>query len=187
MDFRLHKSIRYHEKLRAFYDFLHNTAVVATAVSSTSAFFLLVASEPYIATYLTALVGLASVLDWVLQFEKKARLHDGLRGRLTDLAADAALKDVTEPTLRFVRSELFRIEGDDPGLRRLVELQARNEELRSRGCREEDMVPLSRAQRILGYGFTFDMRRLELWKADRETAERCDPFPAEDTEAVPSV
>ncbi|WP_077122509.1 hypothetical protein [Agrobacterium rosae] len=175
MDFRIHKSSRYHEKFRSFYEWLHNAAVLATAVSSTSAFFLLLASQPEIATWLTAIIGVSSILDLLFQFEKKARIHDELRRRFTSLAADTILRDPSTENLRWARSELLRIEGDEPGLRRLIDIQARNEEARARGCAEEDIVPLSRPQRYLGYFGTFDMKRIEHWKAIREKQK--DSFP----------
>lgn len=153
---------------------MHNTAVLATAVSSTSAFFLLLASQPFTATFLTALVGVASILDLLFTFEKKAREHNDLRKRYTILAAEVVLRDATNPNLRWARSELLKIEGDEPAIRRLVDLQARNEEARARGCNEEDLVPLTRAQRYLGYFATFGMKRIEQWKASREIPQRCD-------------
>lgn len=153
---------------------MHSTAVLATAVSATSAFFLLLASQPFIATFLTALVGVASILDLLFSFEKKAREHNDLRKRYTNLAAEVVLRDATNANLRWARSELLKIEGDEPGIRRLVDLQARNEEARARGCREEDLVPLTRLQRYLGYFATFDMKRIEQWKATREIPQQCD-------------
>ena len=51
----------------------------------------------------------------------------------------------------------------------------------SRGDTPEDMVPLRSDQRVLGYTFTYGMRRLEEWKRLREV-EMASRAPATSTD-----
>ncbi|MEC5293453.1 MULTISPECIES: hypothetical protein [unclassified Aurantimonas] len=178
-DFSVHKSRRYHAKFRAFYLALSNGTKVASAVSSTSAFAFLLSGKPEVATWLAAVVGIVSTFDLVLQFDAKARLHDKLCQGFTTLAARIVVLPATEESLREVKIDRLELERDEPTERRLVDLQARNEELRGRGAGEDAMVPLSWWQRRFGYVFTFDLRRLERWKAYRETVKAGGPLPPE--------
>ena len=167
-DFSVQKSRRYHAKLRAFYLALSNGTKVASAVSATSAFAFLLSGKPEIATWLAAVIGIVSTFDLVLQFDAKGRLHDDLCKGFTALAAKIVVLPATEQSLQQVKVRRLELEQKEPTERRLVDLQARNEELRSRGAKEDVMVPLSWWQRGFGFVFTFDMTRLERWKAYRE-------------------
>ncbi|MGY3347148.1 MULTISPECIES: hypothetical protein [unclassified Bradyrhizobium] len=62
----------------------------------------------------------------------------------------------------------MEIEKLEPPCKRLVDLQARNDECRARGFPPDELAPLNWTQRVFGYFFTFGMRRLEDWKADRQ-------------------
>lgn len=63
----------------------------------------------------------------------------------------------------------LRIERDEPPVKRLVDLQARNDECRARNFAPEREVPLSGWQRRFGYFFTFGMARLENWSRSQRS------------------
>jgi hypothetical protein len=164
----VHKSRRYHMKMCAFYQSMNDFVLGANALLGASAFVALIGGEnTLIAQILIGIVAALSAVDNVLGFGKKAKLHADLSRRFTDLAANMALWDATEDNHRRACAERIKIEKDEPPIRRLIDLDARNDELRSRGYDENDMVPLGRLQRILGYGCTFGMKRLEAWRAAR--------------------
>lgn len=165
--FAIEKSRRYHTKMRDFYDWWHHLARVTTALTGTASFFVLLANGFGIAKWLTAFVAMAAAIDSVFRFEKKARRHDGLYRRFTALSARMASWRATQSNLTKARAGRLNIEVDEPPLRRLVDLMAQNEECRARGVGDEDMIPLSRPQRIFGYVFTFGMQRLENWHNQR--------------------
>ena len=129
---------------------------------------MLLAKGTEIAKYLTAVVAAAAALDSVFRFNRKARTHETLCRRFTDLSSKIAGWEPTPANLRKARVERLRIERDEPPVRRLVDLQAYNEELRALGKPETVLVPLTWWQRTVGYVFTPGMAKIEKWKADRE-------------------
>jgi len=121
-----------------------------------------------LAKYLTAVVASAASLDSVLHFNRKARRHELLAKRFTDLSARIAGWEALPINLKKGRVERLKIERDEPPVKRLVDFQAYNEELRARGKPESALIPLTAAQRKFGYMFTFGMEKIEAWKAAQE-------------------
>jgi hypothetical protein len=153
--------------MQAFYDWCYNLTRAATALTGTASFFVLLAKGTEIATYLTAIVASAAALDSVFRFNRKARAHEALVRRFTDLSSKIAGWEPVQANLKKARAERLRIERDEPPVRRLIDLQAQNEEARSRDLPSEHMVPLTWPQRTFGYVLTFGMKRLESWQAQR--------------------
>jgi hypothetical protein len=156
-------------KMCAFYQTMNDFVLGANAILGAGAFMaLLGGKKTLIAQILIGIVAALSAIDNVLGFGRKSKLHADLGRRFTDLATNMALWDANEVNYRKAASERIKIEKDEPPVRRLVELEARNEEMRSRGYSEKDMVPLGWFQRtFFGYMFTFRMARLERWLASR--------------------
>ena len=165
--FSVEKSRRYHAKMQAFYDWSYNLTRAATALTGTASFFVLLAKGTEIAKYLTAVVAAAAGLDSVFRFNRKARTHEALCRRFTELSSKIAGWEPNPANLKKARAERLKIERDEPPVRRLVDIQAQNEEARSRGILDDHLVPLTQLQRIFGYVFTFGMPRLEAWHAKR--------------------
>jgi hypothetical protein len=94
-------------------------------------------------------------------------MHEALARRFTDLSSKIAGWEPVPQNLKKARSERLRIEKDEPPVKRLIDLQAQNEEVRARGISDDHCVPLSRFQRAFGYVWTFGMPRLEKWEAER--------------------
>jgi hypothetical protein len=164
----VHKSRRYHSDMCSFYQRLSNLVLGSNAILGASAFIVLLGgSDSLLAKILVGIVAAGSALDNVLGFAKKAQLHADLSSRFTQLAANMALWDANEQNRRKAVAERLKIEKNEPPLNRLIDLKARNEEMRCMGYGPENMVPLSRCQRIFGYVATFDMRRLEGWQANQ--------------------
>jgi hypothetical protein len=159
--FAIHRSRRYHAKMRAFYQTFHDYTTAATAISGASGFVAIVADAAVIAKVLTAIVAIASSLDLVFGFDKKAALHDGLCRRFTDLAARLEEWDQTIENLRRAKEARLEIEKDEPSEKRLIDLIAQNEESRSRGVSTDKLVKLTWWQRRFGYLFTFGMKEIE--------------------------
>jgi hypothetical protein len=128
--------------------------------------FVLLAKGTEIAKYLTAVVATSAALDSVFRFNRKARTHEALCRRFTELSSKIAGWEPNPANLKKARAERLKIEKDEPPVRRLVDLQAQNEEARSRGITDDNLVPLSRLQRTFGYVFTL------VWGRDRQD-QRC--------------
>jgi hypothetical protein len=123
-----------------------------------------------LAKYLTAVVAGSSALDAVFHYNRKARRHELLCRRFTDLSAKIAGWEPIPANLKKAKVERLKIERDEPPVKRLVDFQAYNEELRARGKPESVLIPLSKPQCWFGYIHTFGMRKIEAWKAAQEQA-----------------
>lgn len=171
LDFSVQKSRRYHEKLSGFYGNWRDRIRVVTVIAGSSAFLLVVKDWQRAAEAITAFVALWAVLDIIIRPDKKHELHDELGRKFTALAARLQEAPQTAEALRALTAERLRIEENEPPCKRLVDLEARNDECRARGFPSRMLVPLSTSQRFFGYyGASFGMKRLEAWKADCEHA-----------------
>jgi hypothetical protein len=172
VSFAIHKSRRYHGKMREFYRGCHSIVVASTALTGTSAFVAILSSAPpIVAQLLTGIIAVTTTFDLVFGFSRRADTHDSLCKRFTELSARLIEWDETEKNYRKACAERLRIEKDEPAEKRLVDLQSRNEEARARGVGPEALVPLSALQRRFGYVVTFGLPRVEKWHADRASAD----------------
>jgi hypothetical protein len=172
--FAVERARRYHAKMQAFYDGCYNLTRVATALTGTASFFSLISggAGTEIAKWLTGIVAAAATFDQLFRFNRKARTHEALTRRFTDLSSKIAGWEAVPQNLKKARSERLRIEKDEPPVKRLIDLQAQNEEARAREVPDDKCVPLSWPQRTFGYLWTFGMPRLERWEAEqRKKAE----------------
>lgn len=170
LSFSVHKCRRYHEKLTAFYAGWRDSLKVVTVCAGSSAFFLLFAGHERAAQVVIAVVALWGVIDLVYAPDKKADLHNQLRRKFTVLARELETEHQTPENYRRLAARRLELEIEEPPCKRLVDLQARNDECRSRGFPAKDLVPLSSLQRYFGYFFTFGLARLEKWKAAQASA-----------------
>jgi hypothetical protein len=110
LDFSVHKSRRYHEKLSAFYAAWRDRMRITTAIAGSAAFFIVVAHEQTAAEVITAFIGLWAILDIIVMPDKKHDLHNSLCKRFTGLAAKIEQMPPTEETLRELKAERLVLE-----------------------------------------------------------------------------
>lgn len=179
LDFSIHKSRRYHEKLASFYAGWRDRMRVVTAVAGSAAFFIVVARSQHAAEVITAFVALWAVLDIIFMPDKKHDKHNELGKRFTALAVKMHQSPQTADALHELTAERLLIEENEPPCKRLVDLESRNDEWRSRGYSPDELVPLNGWQSFFGYWVTFGLPRLERWKAERQkiqAAAEIDPI-----------
>lgn len=170
LSFSVHKTRRYHEKLCAFYSGWRDWIKIVTVISGSGAFFLLLADWDKLAGIFSAIVALWAILDIVVSPDKLAEKHSDLFKQFTALAGRIEAAPRTDEAYRELQAARFVLEEKEPPCKRLIDLEARNDECRARGFPPDELVPLSKAQRLIGYFFTFGMDRLERWKAERHLA-----------------
>jgi hypothetical protein len=167
--FAVHRSRRYHSKMLNFYQWACDLVLAANALLGTAAFVALVGGDtgtfPKAAT---GIVAAASALESVLKWSKKAKLHSDLNQRFTDLAAKIELWEPNPANYRSASSERIKIETVEPPIRRLVDIMARNEELRAHGLKDH-VLRLTTMQICFGAAFTFGMKALEAQKDAQAT------------------
>jgi hypothetical protein len=172
LDFSVHKSRRYHEKLSTFYGVWSGAVKIVTLISGSGLWFLLFAGAQHTAEWLAAFIAVWAAVDYMVAPDKKAAKHRDLCEEFTDLAKKIVTAPRTDEAYRNLVAERLDLEKQITGCKRLIDLQARNEECRARGFPPEDIVPLSKPQRVIGYIFTYGMPRLEEWKAHRQRQVR---------------
>ncbi|WP_072391909.1 hypothetical protein [Hyphomicrobium sp. CS1BSMeth3] len=166
--FGVHKSRRYHAKMRDFYRSTHQFILLGNIVFSSVAFASAMWWWPGAAAALSALVALASTADYFVKTEKVAAQYDDLCRRFTNLAEEIERWKPTPENLREAKARRLSIEADEPTCKQLVEIWADGEETRARGGDPTDIPPLCSLQRRLGPIATFGMPALERWHAERE-------------------
>lgn len=156
----------------AFYGVWRDWIKIVSVVAGSGVFLLLLASATHFAEVFAGFVALWAILDYIIQPDKKAEKHCDLGERFSDLAIKLARSAKTQEEYNELLATRLEIEKLEPPCKRLIDLQARNEECRARDYPPEDIVPLSGWQRALGYFATFGMKRLEDWKAARQREVR---------------
>lgn len=175
VSFGVGKARRYHAYMREWYKRLHDLSAACAAVAGSAAFVALLPEAPNrrLVQSLAFIVTVATVLDLVLNWGKKADEHDELNRRFTELAAKMHEWEPSEESRLRACAERLRIEADEPTERRLIDLWAHNDELRARGVRFGELVPLSRWQRLpIAYFLTFGLGRLEERMRARDEAAK---------------
>jgi hypothetical protein len=172
LDFSVQRSRRYHEKMCAFYGVWRDWIKIVSVIAGSGVFLLLLAKATPLAEVFAAFVALWAILDYVIKPAEKADEHCDLGGEFTSLAIKIARADRTREALYELSALRMEIEKSEPPCKRLVDLQARNDECRARDFPPEDIAPLSRPQRWFGYFVTFGMHRIEEWKAARQRQVR---------------
>lgn len=169
LDFSIQRSRRYHEKLAAFFASWRNRFRIVTVLAGSGAFFAVVGKYQHAAELITAFIGLWAILDIIFMPDKQHDLHNELSRSFTALAAKLQQMPQTPATLRELTAERLLLEQKEPPCKRLVDLEARNDELRARDFPVEALAPLSRPQRVWGYyGATWGLAHLEEWKAQQQ-------------------
>lgn len=135
--FSVDRSMRYHARRRAFYDWMHKLAMLSIIVLGSAA---VARYDAQIAGFLVAVVG---ALDLVFAPSVKAREHDFLRRRFSDLMSQiVTCAQPTQETLNKWKTERLAIESDEPPIYWAVEASCYNETSEAYGKHQEAHVKL---------------------------------------------
>jgi len=146
LEFAVHKSIRYHGKRRAFFDGLHNAAMVTVAMGGSAAFAALLTEGTAsigvnLPLYVSGIIAAVSAFDLVLGFPTRARVHDSLYRRYCDLAAEiASAQNPDEITKTRWGERRLLIEKDEPTPVDALNVICHNQEAEARGYTIDDGV-----------------------------------------------
>jgi hypothetical protein len=167
--FGVHKSRRYHAKMSGVFQGLNDFVLAVNAVAGAGAFIALLGGKStLVAQVLIGMVAAFSAVDNVLGFSKKSKRHFDLCRRFSELAANIEEWDATEANLRKAKARRIKIEEDEPPIKRLIDIVARNEELRATGYPPSDYAPITGPQAMFGYFVTFGMPKLDRWRDSQE-------------------
>lgn len=116
LDFRVHVSVRYHARRRAWYDRLHRIMMLVIATGASAGVAAICGGLLHEAEFLAIAVAVAGALELALSLPERARVEDALYRRFNALAADIAeAKTITESHIRGWEAQrlLIRSDADD--------------------------------------------------------------------------
>jgi len=161
LDFAVHRSRRYHNKLKAYYDGLNRTAMTLVLIGGSATFGNLTASMGenagavnWLAVIASAVVTGLAAFDRTFGLAEKARLHQDLYRRFCALAAEIAVAgaETSARQLNAFEAARLHIEADEPGEKRIVNLICHNEEALARG--QSNLYEIPRHAVWLAYVWT---------------------------------
>lgn len=139
--FDIRRSIRYHDRRRAFYEQLHHVTSVLTILLAGSVLFD-IAKQGETAewmTWLSLVAALLATADMVLGYSKRAGLHDQLREKFVMLEIDMVCGPAgEEDKWQDYQKRRLLIEKDEPAIYRVVDGLCRNELLVAEGFSRKD-------------------------------------------------
>lgn len=137
--FDVRRSVRYHDRRRAFYEQLHHFTSLLTILMAGSVFFDL-AKPGDTARWLQVVSAMAATLaamDMVVGYSKRAALHGNLRERFAILEIAMIDGDTQDSTWLKHQRERLLIEKDEPPTYKVLDNLCRNELLEAEGYSRE--------------------------------------------------
>lgn len=133
--FDVRRSIRYHDRRRAFYEQLHHLTSLLTILMAGSVLFDL-AKKGETADWLTGIsvaAALLAAIDMVIGYSKHASLHSSLRERFANLEIEIISGPADGPRWMNYQKERLLIEKDEPAIYQVLDGLCRNELLVAEG------------------------------------------------------
>jgi hypothetical protein len=144
LTFRIDKSMRYHQRRRAFFDRCHRLVMFAVILCGSAAF---VGIVP--AAWTAVLGAMLAALDLTLGFSMKARDHQILYQRFAELYRKIQRSPEPKPEeIAFWQDEMLVIETDEPPIMVALEVDCHNETARAWNARDSKVPVLSAWQRL---------------------------------------
>lgn len=137
--FDVRRSIRYHDRRRAFFERLHQLTGGLTVMLAGSVLFDLArpGDNPKWLLALATVAAALSTWDMIVGYAAKAGTHRELKTRFGALEMAVLTGDATPDAWLKHRLERLRIEQDEPPIFRVLDLLCHNELLRADGLRPE--------------------------------------------------
>lgn len=147
--FGVRRSIRYHDRRRAFFERLHRLTGALTVLMAGSVLYDLGRSGET-ANWLMALAMLAAVLaslDMVVGYAARAGQHRDLKARFVDLEMSMLKGGASAEDWLPHQLARLGIERDEPPIYRALDLLCHNELARAEGCQPVDLAKVPAWQR----------------------------------------
>ena len=137
--FDVRRSIRYHDRRRAFFEHLHQITGGLTVLLAGSVLFDISrpGDNPAWLLMIAAIAAALSAWDMIVGYSSKAGLHRDLKARFGELEMAILSGNDMPETWQAHRLVRLRIEQDEPPINRALDLLCHNELLRADGFRED--------------------------------------------------
>jgi hypothetical protein len=142
--FGVQRSVRYHARRQAFYDFWNTftNAVSIIGGAGTVWVFLDKAASVEWRLWLPAIITIVSTLNLLWGTSRQARTHNDLYRRFVELERDmVGIAQPNEDDLKEVKGRRLMIEADEPPIKFAVDVLCHNELVRALGSDEYRRVP----------------------------------------------
>ncbi|MCY4584356.1 MAG: hypothetical protein OXE50_16420 [Chloroflexi bacterium] len=143
LNFHVEKSMRYHQRIRGFYDFTHKLFMFVIIISGSSALI----GRPVVFAITASIL---AALNLVWSPSQQARRHEILFQRFSDLAIELRSGMSSEDNLRAWRKQREIIEKDESPVFHALEADCDNE-VRHAWGRTEELVKIGYWTRVTMY------------------------------------
>lgn len=158
--FDVRRSVRYHNRRRAFYDRMNASNTALSLVFGSAAAASALGEQSLLAVAFGLIVTVGSSLDLVIGSAQKARLHYDLARRFIDLEKQLIANPEPEPAaLLCMQQERLSIEADEPPVLRVLDCLCHNELVKAMGYDEKHLTKVTGTQRFFAQFFDVDVDR----------------------------
>lgn len=155
MLFGVRRSIRYHQRRRAFFDRLDQFSNMLSVIFGSAAIYgILERDYQAMALIASALVTILASINLVIGSAQRARAHSDFARRYVDLEK-RMLGQADEQTLLQVSGERLSIEAEEPPVLHVLNSICHNETMRAMGYKKEDLAKIGWLQRLVAQLFDF--------------------------------
>lgn len=137
--FDVRRSVRYHDRRRAFYEqWQHFTSFLTILMAGSVLFDLAKSGETaWWLQLISVLAAFFAAMDMVIGYSKRASLHSSLRERFALLEIAMVTGDAEDATWSAYQRERLMIEKDEPPLYKVLDNLCRNELLEAEGFKRK--------------------------------------------------
>ena len=164
LNFAVEKSMRYHQRRRGYYDAWHKLFMFLIILSGSAAFAelpLFQDADSAAFNIFGALVAGIAAIDLVWGLSHRARDHEMLFRRFSELAVKIRTEEGTETSCKEWLNERISIETDEPPIYWALEADCDNE-VRRAWDRDEELVKIDRWFRWTMHLFKHSTREFKL-------------------------
>lgn len=173
LNFAVEKSLRYHQRRRATYDFRHKISMFAIILLGSAAFGKALGGAFFAEQWLGLIIAAIAALDLVVGFSHKARDHEVLHRRFSDMAAEIRKTNegAKEDYGKWSASRVS-IEADEPPIYWALEASCDNEVTAAWGRDQtEGLVPLRWYHQFFMNWYRFDKTEFPSRKIPRSVSK----------------
>lgn len=153
--FGVRRSIRYHQRRRAFFDRLDQLSNMLSVIFGSAAIYgILEQDYKALALIASALVTVLASINLVIGSAQRARAHSDFSRRYVELEK-RMLGQPDESLLQQLSAERLSIEAEEPPVLHVLNAICHNETMRAMGYKKEELAKIGWCQRLLAQLFDF--------------------------------
>ncbi|MBV4551737.1 hypothetical protein HU742_011375 [Pseudomonas sp. SWRI102] len=169
--FSVRRSIRYHQRRRAFYDRLDKTSNMLSLIFGSVAIYgVLQENAKTVALVASATVTVVSSINLVIGSAQRGRDHTDLMRKYVELEKRMLGKASEELYLEVATARLS-IEAEEPPVMHVLNAMCHNELMRAMGSHKEDLPAIGRFQALMSQFFDVCESSIQNPKRKKPTAE----------------